>query len=208
VSVALSDVRFQIQDQPRTLGAAPESPRALGTADGTTTVFYLPLGPWLQYVAASAQLYATPIGGSPVGIASSGFAITQQGVVTFTLAPGAGGSPIASGSVIGAAFQATGFSDNDLGNVLNANLAKYGADDLVLKGCQLDIINVLLANTERLAQIREAEYDKNPGAVIAALVKLKGELRLDIQNTARPNRAQPVLAFGTIKPDRRYQPSR
>jgi len=208
MSVALTDVRFQIQDQPRSIGVSPESPRALGTADGATTTFYLPLGPWLQYVAASAQLYATPIGGTPTGIASNTYTITQQGMVTFGLAPGADGSPTAVGSVIGASFQATGFADADLTNVLTRNVVKYSSDDYVLKGCELDIINVLLANTERLAAIREAEYEKNPAAVIGALVKLKTLLATEIEGSPRPGLNVPVLMTKRMGSDRPYQPVR
>jgi hypothetical protein len=192
VSIALTDVRFQIQDQPRTFGAQPESPRVCGTADGNNTIFYLPLGP-LQYVAGSAALFAVTIGSAPVGISPSAYTITQQGMVTFSIAPGAGGSGITTGQTIAASFQATAFADADLTNVMNRNVALYPSDEWALKGCTLDIINVLLANTDKLAATREAEYEKDPAAVIAALVKLKDFLMDEIEGAPRPGRAQPVL---------------
>jgi hypothetical protein len=210
MSVSLTDVRFQIQDQPRSFGVAPESPRALGQADGAMTTFYLPLGRGLQYVAGSAQLSATPIGGTAVGIAGSAYTITQQGLVAFTAAPGSGTSPaIAIGSVIGAAFQATAFSDADLTGVLARAVDAYGefGDAFVLRGCSLEIIGVLLTNVEKLALIREAEYERDPAAVIAALSKQQTELRTQLSGQPRPNQAQPALLMhgGRLRP---YQPVR
>ncbi len=207
MSVALADVRFAIQDQPVSIGVGSESPRVLGIANGTTPLFYLPLDRW-QYVSGSATLFATPSGGSPAGVASSGYTISQQGLVTFTTAPGASGSPIADGSVIAASFQATFFSDADLSNVLTRNAATYGANDgSVLRGCQIEIINLLISNPDKLAAFKKGEYEKNPGAVVKAMVDLKKSLQTEIEGGIRPGRSAPVL-FAAGPRMRIYQPSR
>ncbi|TAM90630.1 hypothetical protein EPN42_05665 [bacterium] len=206
MSVAVSDVRFQIQDQPRSFGVAPESPRVIGTADGVTMIFFLPLDRW-QYVAGSAQLYATPSGGSTIGIASSAYAISQQGQVVFTTAPGASGSPIASGSAIAASFQGTAFANADLANVLTRNQAKYSDDNSVLKGCTLDMINVLLMDYERLSMTRQVEWERNPAYVVRTLQRLKADLREELEGGPRPGAAIPALLFGGVSL-RPYTPQR
>jgi|SRR5579872_5595053 len=207
MSVAVSDVRFQVQDQPRSFGVAPESPRVVGVADGVTTTFYLPLDRW-QYVAGSAALYAAPAGTTPpgMGIAASQYTISQQGQIVFATAPGAGGSPISSGSIISTQFQGTVFADADLANVLSEN-QKYADDASIKKGCQLDIINVLLMNVELLSLLRGGEYQQNPAAVVAQYVKLKSLLMKELEGGPRPGAAIPSLRFNHVR-DRSYQPRR
>ncbi len=203
MSVAVADVRFAIQDQPRSFGVQPESPRVLGTGDGSTMTFYLPLGQWLQLVAGSLQLYATA-NGATTGIASSAYTITQQGLITFT-------TPPAAAVLITASFQATGFADADLANVLARNLAQYGvganSDANTLRGCQIEIINTLLANPDRMAAMKEAEWARDRNAVIAAYRTLLAELRTQIATPPRPDRSTPFLtaAGPTVRP---YQPGR
>jgi hypothetical protein len=210
MSVALSDVRFQIQDQPRSVGVAPESPRAVGTVDGQTTTFFLPIGR-LQYVAGSAALYWTPAGGgSPTGVSAATYAISQQGAIIFTSAPGSGTSPaIPNGSLITAAYQTTAFADADLAGVLARNVATYGAsgDEYVLKACHLDIIGIKLGDVELLAAITEAEYKRDPAAVTASLQKQQGELRTQLQGQPRPGQAIPAMIMrgARVHP---YQPVR
>lgn len=208
MSVAVSDVRFQVQDQARNFGVAPESPRFIGTADGTTTTFYLPLDRW-QYVAGSAVLYAMAPGGTPPGsgIMATQYTVSQSGQVVFTIAPGAQGSPISNGSSLSASFQGTVFTDADLANVLAENQSKYSDDASVKKGCQLDLINILLMNLDLVSMLRAGEFQQNPAYVIKEMKDLKEDLRIELQGGPRPGRAVPTLLFNHVRSGN-YQPRR
>jgi hypothetical protein len=192
MSIAIADIRFAIQDNPRSKGSTPESPRVLGTGDGVTAIFSLPLGQFQQYVAGSATLFATATGSTQTGIDPTTWSITQQGLVTFAVAP-------AAGTIISAAFQVTTFADADLSNVLARNLAQYGgstnSDANVLRGCQIEILNVLLGSPDLLATIREAEWERDPAAVVAAMQKQLAELRTQIGNAPRPDASIPILTI-------------
>lgn len=208
MSVAISDVRFQVQDQARNFGVSPESPRYVGTADGTTTTFYLPLDRW-QYVAGSAVLYAMTPSGTPPGsgIATTQYTISQSGQIVFTTAPGATGSPIVNGSILSAQFQGTVFADADLANILADNVGKYGDSASIKKGCQLDIINILLMNVELLSLLRGGEYSQNPAYVVQQYVKLKEGLMTELEGGPRPGKAIPSLLFNGVRAGS-YQPRR
>lgn len=199
MAVTVSDVRFVIQDQARSFGVMPESPRVMGISDGSNKTYYLPLDD-RQYVADSATIYQTPPGSTQTSIASSGYTITQQGLVTLTTAT-------AVNAIMAASFQATVFADADLTKVLADNVARYANDDMVKWGCQLDIIDILLTNPTKLARLREAEYEKDPAAVVNALDKLRASLQKKIESGIRPGRSAPVLMLaGPII--RNYQPGR
>jgi hypothetical protein len=220
VAIQLTDVRFAVQDQPRPVGIAPETPRLLGVADGVTTTFYLPLRGW-QYVANSLVPYYLAAGASPppTGFANSGNTAyvvntTQPSGTTsptaqivFSIAPGAGTSGIPSGAQLLGSYQAVGFSDSDLTNVLTRNQGKYSLDDQVIKGCQLDVIDVLLMNHDLMAIIREAEYTRDPNGLIAGYEKQYAKLKEAIEGIPRPGKAVPfMMAVQSDLSD--YTPSR
>jgi hypothetical protein len=214
VAIAITDLRDRVADQPRAFGVQPETPRPCGVADGVTTLFYLPIGK-TAYVAGSAQLYyllptAAP-GTQPspvVNAGNSAYTVSTQGQIAFTIPPGqtsAPASPIPNGAVISATYQATAFSDTFLTGVLARNLAKYGADDMVLCGSQIEIIDALLMDTEKMSMIRESEYQQNPAYVVKAYVDLKDHLRKQIEEEPRPGKAVPFMMMAGVTL-RNYQP--
>jgi hypothetical protein len=204
MSVAVSDVRFVIQDQPRSYGGASgsagESPRYMGAGDNNNTTFYLPLDGTLQFVLGSEVIYMMALGGAPVSVAKSAYTISQQGLVMFN-------TPPAGGTILTVSFQATVFADADLATVLADNVTTYGDDRYVKWGCQLDIIDILLTNPAKLARLREAEYEKDPTAVLRGLKDWRDSMQRKIESGIRPGRSAPVLmvAGPTI---RNYQPGR
>jgi hypothetical protein len=204
MSVAVSDVRFAIQDQPRNVGVLPESPRALGTADGVTTVFFLPLERFQVYYADSpAALFGT-ISGVTTGIASSAYSISTSGQVTFV-------TPPADGTFLSASYQVTNFADADLQNVLTRNTNQYGgsieADGNTLRGCQIEIINLILSNPDRLSALTEAQYKNDRNAATQALQRQLAELRTQINTPPIPDSSKPILTIaGPVI--RSYQPGR
>lgn len=202
MAIAITDVRDRIADQPRNYGVQPETPKVCGVADGISTLLYLPLGK-RSYVAGSAQLYylspAAVPGTAPTPIPNAGnsaYAISTQGQITFAVAPGqASGpaSPIPNGSIISATYQATAFSDTFLTGVLSRNLAKYSSDDMTLCGCQIEIIDALLMDTDKMAMIRESDYQKNPSYVVKAYTDLLDKLKSQIEEDPRPGKAVPFM---------------
>ena len=199
MSVTVENVRFAIQDYPRSFGVLPELPRVMGVSDGINTTYYLPLDE-RQYVAGSAVLYQTPSGGPQTSISTSAYTITQQGLVSLNNA-------LAQGVIVAAQFQASVLADADLTNVIASNTQTYGDPRYVGWGCQLDIIDILLSNPRKLARLREAEYEKDPAAVIAALKELRSSLQNKIESGIRPNRSAPFLFVGGPR-IRSYQPGR
>jgi hypothetical protein len=183
MSVAVSDVRSQIRDLPRNIGVSPESPRAIGQGDGVTTVFYLPVGK-LQYyfTVVPATFFLGGIAASPTT-----YSIAASGAVTFSVAP-------TSGVFITSQFQLTVFTDIELTNVLTRNQNVPWPDDrTTLKGCTYDIIDMLLLDTERLAMLREDTWEKDPAAVINAMIQLKKSLYTDLMGGPQPGQNIPFL---------------
>lgn len=215
--LAITDIRDRVADQPRNYGVQPETPKACGIADGISTLFYLPIPKGGSYVAGSASLYyflptATP-GTAPTPIPNSGnsaYSVSTQGQITFAVPPGqASGpaSPIPIGSVLSATYQAAAFSDTFLAGVLSRNLAKYGADDMVLAGCQIEIIDALIMDTDKMAMIREGDYQKDPAWVVKSYVELLDKLKLQIEEDPRPGKDIPFMSHSaTFVPH--YQPRR
>lgn len=213
MAITISDIRDRVADQPRNYGVQPETPKACGVADGFSLMFYLPLGK-ASYVTGSAQLYYNApnaaIGTAPTPIVNSGnsaYTISTQGVVTFVVAPGqASGpaSPIPVGSSIVASFQGTAFSDTHLTGVLTRNVAKYSADDMALCGCQIEIIDALLMDTDKMAMTRESEYQKNPAYVVKSLTDLLDKLKTQIEEDPRPGKDVPFM-MAVQTPIPRYQ---
>lgn len=214
MAIALTDIRDRVADQPRNYGVQPETPKVCGVADGVSLLFYLPLSGG-SYVAGSAQLYylastATP-GTQPTPIPNSGnsaYTISTQGQIAFTVAPGqASGpaSPIPIGASILVTYQATAFSDTFLTGVLARNLAKYGSDDMVLCGCQIEVIDALLMDVGKMSMIREGDYQRNPAYVVKEYKDMLQELRTQIEEDPRPGKSIPFMMMAGVTL-RNYQP--
>jgi hypothetical protein len=115
----------------------------------------------------------------------------------------------AAGTLIAARYQATAFSDSDLTNYLNNASVLYGTDNrTLLKACQFDLIDVILADQRRLTILSEGSgYRNDPSAYASNLRNLKEGLRKDLTGDPLPGRDVPALAIG-IAAARGYTPYR
>jgi hypothetical protein len=212
--VTIDNVRTQVSDRAQLWPAPVEPPELLGLGDGAATIFSLR---YENYIAGTLTIYfATPpasgSGSAPSWVAqsSSSYVIgstpnptstgASNAIITFNTAPTAG-------TMIGARYQVTAFSDNDLNGYLTRAQALYSDDLSVLKRTQYDIIDVVLMDYNRMILLAQGEFRTEPMAYAESLKQLKAELRQDLLGGPVPDAAVPAMFFGG-QVTRRYQPSR
>ncbi|MGH7757479.1 MAG: hypothetical protein ACREM8_14505, partial [Vulcanimicrobiaceae bacterium] len=106
MSVAITDVRTQISDQPRWWPAVAEPPDSIGVGDGVGKLFQLRY-PNVQ--AGTLTIYfGVPPASAPGSTTytaqpSAGYTVSATGLITFTTAP-------AAGNLVATRYQATAFS--------------------------------------------------------------------------------------------------
>jgi hypothetical protein len=199
--VTIEQVRVQISDQPQMWPTQAEPPELLGTSDGVQTVYALRYRNRIEQslTVYTADAPSSGTGDTPDWTATTGYTI-EGNLVTFNSAP-------AKGTLLGARYQATAFSDADLFGYLQRAKALYSDDLSLLKRVQYDIIDVLLMDYDRLYLLAQGEYRTEPTAFAESLKQLKAELRKDLTGDPVPGSAVPVLSIGT-QVTRRYQPWR
>jgi hypothetical protein len=214
MAVTIDNVRTQISDRAQLWPAPSEPPELLGTGDNTATIFSLR---YENYISGTLTVYfATPpaagSGTTPSWVAQdpSTYTIgstpnpTQTGannaIITFNTAPPAG-------TLIGARYQATAFSDDDLLGYLTRAQALYSDDLSVLKRTQYDIIDVVLMDYNRMILLAQGNFRTDPAAYAESLKQLKAELRQDLLGGPVAGAAVPQIFVGT-QTTWPYQPRR
>jgi hypothetical protein len=206
-------VRSQIADRPQIYPPGASDPEIIGFGDGTSTIFALSFenfiagtltiytagtasaGQPATFTAVSATLYT--VGSAPV----SGLTTATNQVITFTTAP-------AVGTMIGARYQATAFSDADLANYLaNAQIVGWPDDRTTLKAVTFDMIDVILMDQRRLEMLAQGDYKRDAAAYANGLMKLKESLRKDLAGGPLPGSTIAAIGFG-VAPASRYSPIR
>jgi hypothetical protein len=194
--------------------APAEPPELLGIGDGAATIFslryenYIP-GTLTIYFATpptsgsgnapvwTAQDPSTYVIGSPPNPTSTG---ANNAIITFNTAP-------PSATMIGARYQATAFSDDDLNGYLTRAQDLYSDDLSVLKRTQYDIIDVVLMDYNRMILLAQGEFRTDPVSYAESLKQLKAELRQDLLGGPVPDASIPAMVIGGTR-TRRYQPIR
>lgn len=214
MSVTVGNVRTQIGDRPQLWPTQMEPPELLGTADGVATIFSLRFE---NYISGTLTVYQStpPSSGSgsvPTWTALNPTAYTvgspsnptltgaTNAIVTFN-------SPPAAGTLIGARYQVTAFSDDDLNGYLTRAQELYSDDLSVLKRVQYDIIDVVLMDYERMTLLAQGEYRREPATYAEALKQIKAELRTDLSGGPVAGAAIPQMSIGQQIAGR-YQPLR
>jgi hypothetical protein len=151
--------------------------------------------------AAGFSIVGSPtysVGGVSTGL--DGTNATNQ-VIIFQTAP-------AAGTIIGARYQVTAFSDADLTFYLDAAVALAYPDDLTtLKRVQFDIIPVILGDQRRMAILSEGAFKNDPSSFRAALTSLRAELAADLEGGPLPQTNVPQLGV-MVRGAHRYEPYR
>jgi hypothetical protein len=156
-------------------------------------------------IYALAHEVGFTIAGAPayqVGSPNATDTVTLASNATITFA-----KPPTAGTMIGARYQATAFSDADLSDYLTRALTVASDDITVLKRVQYDIIDIVLMDYERLLLLSQGDYRKDPASYAASLRALKVSLRLDLAGGPVAGANVPAMAIGT-QTTGRYQPLR
>jgi hypothetical protein len=156
---------------------------------------------------AYSHLPGTSIVGDPpysVGSPNPGVNGTNASaqILTFNTAP-------AAGTIVGARYQATAFSDADLAAFLARAVAWNGTGDdgLTLKRVQADIIGVVLMDQRRLTILGQGDYHNNPQAFVTGLQALLKQLYIDLTGYPEAGGSTPQLLIGAQR-TRMYTPRR
>lgn len=203
MAVTVAQVRTQISDRPQIYPPQSAAPEIVGYGDGTQTIFALTYENAIPGTLTVYEASAPAAGVAPVftAIAATAYAVgapspgpnataaTNQ-IVTFAAAP-------AAGSIVGARYQATAFSDADLAAYLSRATATYGSDDtLLLKRVHFDLIDVVLSDQRRLEVLSQGDFKRDPAAFTRTLLALKESLRKDLAGGPRPGADAPALMVG------------
>lgn len=214
MSVTVAMVRSQIADRPQSFPPEGTDPEVLGIGDGSRTIFALSFENFIAgtltvftalapaagvpaiFTAALPQSYKI---GTPAlnaaGTAPIATAATNQ-IVTFQTAP-------AYGTIVGARYQATAFSDADLAGYLSRALIQWPDDRLALKAVQFDLIDVILMDQRRLEMLSQGDFRSDKSAYIQGLRSQKATLGAELQGSITPGRSTPSLGVG-VAGFRRY----
>jgi len=189
--ITIAQLRTQISDIPRQYPRLPEICDTIGVGDGARTQFSLR---YPNYETATLIVFFGTVPTAPgttswVAQSASSYTATGQQIV-FNTAP-------AAGTLIGSAYQATAFADSDLQTYLTNAQALQSTDQMVLKQAQYDITDVLLGNHELLRMIKEGDYQRDPKSVVAGLIALKEQLRMDLTGNPQPGAAIPAATTFT-----------
>jgi len=214
VAVTLAQLRTQIADRPQMWPPMVQPPDLIGQADGVATIFSLRFE---NFIPGTLTIYTTPKPTSDtpaawtavnpnsyaVGVPNPGPDSTgaTNALITFNAAP-------TSGLLVGSRSQVVAFSDTELTDLRTAAVARYGADDeLVRKAVQFNAIDMILMDQERLTVLTESTYKRDPQAFLNGLIKLKAALRTDLEGMPVPGTTTPAAAIAISSP-RRYGPMR
>jgi hypothetical protein len=118
-------------------------------------------------------------------------------------------TPPAWGTIIGARYQATAFSDADLQAFLARAVTwnTLSDDGLTLKRVQADIIGVVLMDQRRLTILGQGDYRNDPQAFVTGLNALLRQLYLDLNGYPTPGGNKATLFIGAQR-GRAYTPRR
>lgn len=214
MALTIGQIRSQIADRPQLLPPAAQPPDLLGQGDGVATIFSLRFE---NYIPNTLTIYTSPaptsdIPAAWVAVPSSDYVVgapdpgpdatgATNALITFN-------APVASGYLVGSRCQAVAFSDAELADLLTDAVARYGANDqLVRKAVQFDAIDRILMDQGRLTVLTEGNYKTDPSAYTASLLKLKAALRIDLAGMPVPDSTKPTAAIA-VSSGRRYEPYR
>lgn len=212
MAITLSQVRTAVADRPQIWPPYASEPEIIGIGDGVATVFSLQFETYIPGTltvyeapapAAGATTAFTAVAATEYTVGANGGTGTQatNAIITFNSAP-------AAGTLIGARYQATAFSDDDLQSYLTRAQALYTDDYLVLKRVAFDLIDVILMDQRRLEMLAEGDSHKDRSAYVNGLHDLKAALRLDLEGGPQPGTAVPAISLNGVAVQRRYEPFR
>jgi hypothetical protein len=172
----------------------PEVIQVASTTGATFTAhFAYPHAPGTSIVGAPPYSVGSPSAGL------NGTAATAQ-VITFNVAPTAG-------TIIGARYQATVFSDDDLQAFLTRAQAWSSDDGLVLKRVHADILAVVLSDQRRLERLSQGDFTRDPAAYVNGLNNLRKQLMAELVGYPDQESSTPQMLIGAQR-TRMYTPRR
>jgi hypothetical protein len=197
MSVNVAMLRVQIADVPRWFPAQSDPPDTIGVSDGANLIYGIRLP---NFTVSSFTLYFGTVPstgpGSPAYVAQATNTYVITGTqINLNTAP-------AAGTIIGTRYMATAFADADLANYLASSLALQSDDRTVLKQAQFDLIDVIVADVEKMMILKQGDFIRDPSKWVDSYLKLKEALRKDITGDPRPGKSIPAFATGNFNYNR------
>lgn len=199
MAINVSNVRTQISDVPRWWPALSDpAPDTIGIGDGVRTIFGLRFQNFLESsLTISLGVVPNPGPGSPTYTAQvpNTYTIANVNQISFNTPP-----PV--GNIVGASYQATAFSDADLTLYLARAQLLQSDDRLTLKQVHFDLIDVIVADQDRMMLLKQGDYMRDANQWVASYLKLKEALRKDVTGDPQPGKSVPAFGVSTTRYNR------
>ena len=193
MAVNVANLRVQIADVPRWFPAQSDPPDTIGISDGVNTIYGIRLP---NFTASSLTVFfgtvPTSGPGTPAYVAQAPNTYIVSGTqITLNVAP-------ALGTIIATRYMATAFADADLANYLASAQSLVSDDRMILKQAQFDLIDVIVADAEKMLILKQGDYMRDPSKWVASYLQLKEALRKDLTGLPQPGSAIPAFTTGNF----------
>jgi hypothetical protein len=199
MAINVANVRTQISDVPRWWPSLSDpAPDTIGIGDGVRTIFGLRFPNFIaSSLTISLGVVPSPGPGSPTytAQASNLYTIVNVNQISFTTPP-----PV--GNIVGSSYQATAFADADLTLYLARAQLLQSDDRLTLKQVHFDLIDVIVADQDRMMLLKQGDYMRDANQWVASYLKLKEALRKDVAGDPQPGKLIPAFTTGSTQYNR------